>query len=270
MGGPSTPRIVSAASAGALSVSKRLSRVSMPSAASPALESRINFKVHGIDYTGKVAFAGLTEFAEGTWVGVVMDTRDGKHDGAVKGKRYFTCADGHGLFIRPQMLTKIFGAGESQDRDLTAYDGLSCISGRSDRSTTFCSTAQSELVDELRSEVSSSRCLQAEQQRKAEELDRRAEAIAKDAEIRLEESARASREACEEVRRLREEVEYERRCRHAAELEQRRIEEEQGTHQPPPRSWWEQFTSAFVLATCCSTPRSSQRLPATTRRPSTF
>ena len=47
-------------------------------------------------------YIGPTDFEEGTWVGVELDTADGKHDGSVNGTRYFECRPGHGLFVRPE------------------------------------------------------------------------------------------------------------------------------------------------------------------------
>jgi tubulin-folding cofactor B len=37
----------------------------------------------------------------GYWVGVQFDEPVGRNDGAVKGKRYFTCSAGYGGFVRP-------------------------------------------------------------------------------------------------------------------------------------------------------------------------
>ena len=51
--------------------------------------------------TGTVKFVGTTSFATGKWVGVELDTPTGKHNGTVQGKSYFTCRDGHGVFVRP-------------------------------------------------------------------------------------------------------------------------------------------------------------------------
>jgi len=51
--------------------------------------------------TGKVAFLGQVHYAKGDWVGVVLDEPKGKNGGTVKGKQYFSCADNHGLLVRP-------------------------------------------------------------------------------------------------------------------------------------------------------------------------
>ena len=40
----------------------------------------------------------------GEWVGVELDTRQGRHDGTVKSKRYFSCSEGHGIFVRAEAL----------------------------------------------------------------------------------------------------------------------------------------------------------------------
>lgn len=40
--------------------------------------------------SGVVAYVGRTEFASGTWVGVELDTSQGKNDGAVKGRTLYS------------------------------------------------------------------------------------------------------------------------------------------------------------------------------------
>ncbi|KAL3319105.1 CAP-GLY domain-containing linker protein 1 [Cichlidogyrus casuarinus] len=47
---------------------------------------------------GILRYCGPTEFASGFWAGIELDTPQGKNDGSVKGKRYFTCKPNHGLF----------------------------------------------------------------------------------------------------------------------------------------------------------------------------
>ena len=56
---------------------------------------------------GVIGFIGQTQFARGVWVGVVLDTPEGKNNGSVGGVQYFDCAPNHGLFTRLQKLTRI-------------------------------------------------------------------------------------------------------------------------------------------------------------------
>ncbi|KAF0682914.1 Aste57867_25002 [Aphanomyces stellatus] len=50
--------------------------------------------------TGIVRFMGTTDFAQGDWVGIELDTPDGKNDGEINGVRYFTCEPSFGLFAK--------------------------------------------------------------------------------------------------------------------------------------------------------------------------
>ena len=56
---------------------------------------------------GMIAFLGPTKFAHGVWVGVVLDTPEGKNNGSVAGVQYFDCEPNYGLFTRPQKLKKL-------------------------------------------------------------------------------------------------------------------------------------------------------------------
>lgn len=49
---------------------------------------------------GEVKFMGKTKFADGDWIGIVLDTPDGKNDGSVGDVRYFSCEPLHGLFVK--------------------------------------------------------------------------------------------------------------------------------------------------------------------------
>lgn len=57
-------------------------------------------EVIGKGQRGTVAYIGTTLFASGKWVGVILDEAKGKNDGTVQGKRYFTCEENHGIFVR--------------------------------------------------------------------------------------------------------------------------------------------------------------------------
>ncbi|XP_068662446.1 tubulin-folding cofactor B [Aristolochia californica] len=63
---------------------------------------------------GVVKFVGRAEtVAPGFWVGVEYDEPLGKHDGMVKGKRYFECRPLHGALLRPDKVK----VGDYPERD---------------------------------------------------------------------------------------------------------------------------------------------------------
>lgn len=66
----------------------------------PELGDRVSVHLKAGDLTGVVRFAGVTDFADGLWVGVELPDATGKNDGSVKGRTYFRCAPGHGLFVK--------------------------------------------------------------------------------------------------------------------------------------------------------------------------
>jgi len=52
---------------------------------------------------GTIKFVGRAEaLGRGFWVGVQYDEPLGKHDGMVKGIRFFECPQGHGAIVRPE------------------------------------------------------------------------------------------------------------------------------------------------------------------------
>lgn len=58
--------------------------------------------------TATVAYFGEVDFAGGDFVGVVFDEPTfGNHNGRVHGRHYFECPPGHGLFVRPNRVTRI-------------------------------------------------------------------------------------------------------------------------------------------------------------------
>ncbi|XP_060781636.1 dynactin subunit 1 [Neoarius graeffei] len=61
-------------------------------------------EVIGKGHRGTVAYIGNTLFASGKWVGVILEEARGKNDGTVQGKRYFTCLENHGIFVRQSQI----------------------------------------------------------------------------------------------------------------------------------------------------------------------
>nr|XP_034995169.1 dynactin subunit 1 isoform X3 [Zootoca vivipara] len=67
-------------------------------------------EVIGKGYRGTVAYVGATLFATGKWVGVILDEAKGKNDGMVQGRKYFTCEENHGIFVRQSQI-QVFDDG---------------------------------------------------------------------------------------------------------------------------------------------------------------
>lgn len=70
---------------------------------------------------GVVKFVGRAQsLAPGFWVGVQYDEPLGKHDGMVKGTRYFDCPPLHGAMVRPDKVK----VGDYPERDLFEEDEI--------------------------------------------------------------------------------------------------------------------------------------------------
>ncbi|XP_053668857.1 dynactin subunit 1 [Anopheles marshallii] len=65
----------------------------------------------GKDVRGTIAYLGMTSFAVGKWVGVILDEAKGKNNGSIKGHQYFSCEENYGMFVRPTQLVFIDDAG---------------------------------------------------------------------------------------------------------------------------------------------------------------
>ncbi|XP_037532993.1 dynactin subunit 1 [Nematolebias whitei] len=70
-------------------------------------------EVTGKGQRGTVAYIGATLFASGKWVGVILDEAKGKNDGTVQGKRYFTCEENHGIFVRSSQIQVVDDSGSA-------------------------------------------------------------------------------------------------------------------------------------------------------------
>ncbi|THU86256.1 dynactin [Dendrothele bispora CBS 962.96] len=58
---------------------------------------------------GVIRFSGPTAFKPGKWIGVELYEPNGKNDGSVEGKQYFTCKMKYGVFVRASQIKGTFG-----------------------------------------------------------------------------------------------------------------------------------------------------------------
>ncbi|KAJ3238901.1 CAP-Gly domain-containing linker protein 2 [Chytriomyces hyalinus] len=69
--------------------------------------------INGERVLGMVKYVGLFDpYPEsGLWCGIKLDRPLGKHDGVVRGKRYFSCEENHGLFVKLDKIIPMGPAG---------------------------------------------------------------------------------------------------------------------------------------------------------------
>ncbi|CAF2768042.1 unnamed protein product [Rotaria sp. Silwood2] len=85
---------------------------------SPDKKFRIGDRVSIHGTSGIIAFIGSTQFAEGEWLGIVLDEATGKNDGSHGGIRYFETDANRGLFCRPDKVQPLSVNGSSQRNSL--------------------------------------------------------------------------------------------------------------------------------------------------------
>nr|XP_033465554.1 dynactin subunit 1-like isoform X3 [Epinephelus lanceolatus] len=98
-------------------------------------------EVTGKGQRGTVAYIGATLFASGKWVGVILDEAKGKNDGTVQGKRYFTCEENHGIFVRQSQI-QVVEDGSSATSPDTPESGTAKIPRQKDIPETPRTTKQ--------------------------------------------------------------------------------------------------------------------------------
>lgn len=83
-------------------------------------------EVIGKNVQGTIAFCGITSFATGKWIGLVLNEPKGKNNGTVQGQSYFKvsnvwlsnvyckncscylqCDDNCGIFVRPAQVVRL-------------------------------------------------------------------------------------------------------------------------------------------------------------------
>lgn len=86
-------------------------------------------EVIGKGHRGTVAYVGATLFATGKWVGVILDEAKGKNDGSVQGRKYFTCEENHGIFVRQSQI-QVFEDGADTTSPETPESSVSKVPKR--------------------------------------------------------------------------------------------------------------------------------------------
>lgn len=119
-----------------------------------SLEIRVGQRVMVKDQPGIVRFFGLTQFAEGEWVGVELDSSAGRNDGSVNDVRYFTCLKKGqcGVFVRPALVKTADGSNPVGMRNVEAL--IDRLQQKLKRTLTELET-QRETVEQLETSIAS-------------------------------------------------------------------------------------------------------------------
>ena len=95
-----------AASANSAAQSEASGEEEQQRAAGMKVGDRCEAEIEGVGKKrGQIKFIGTTSFAEGVMIGIQLDEPYGKNDGSVKSKRYFSCPEKYGKFLRPSQVT---------------------------------------------------------------------------------------------------------------------------------------------------------------------
>lgn len=108
------------------------------------LKVGLRVEVCGKGVQGVIAFIGITNFASGKWIGLILDDPKGKNNGSVQGKVYFQCEDNYGMFVRPSQVVLLDEFGRPMEvKETTTSDDASGSKARSRNSTSRISLASS-------------------------------------------------------------------------------------------------------------------------------
>ncbi|XP_064651495.1 CAP-Gly domain-containing linker protein 1-like isoform X19 [Lineus longissimus] len=152
---------------------------------------------------GILRFIGGTEFAKGEWAGVELDEPLGKNDGAVAGKRYFSCKPLFGLFAPIHKVARVSGGGDTSTRrsSISKLTGLSSLSrersGSQDSVSSISSTASSLSRSRVRLGVTS-----LNSQKALKEKEEHIEQLLRERDMERSEVARAAAQVDEAENQL--------------------------------------------------------------------
>ena len=74
---------------------------------------------------GYIAFIGETQFKEGVWAGIILDSNDGKNNGTINNVTYFKTEENRGVFCRLNKITRTPTEPVQQDSNKQLESGSS-------------------------------------------------------------------------------------------------------------------------------------------------